>query len=115
LGTTENDVATEISLKRILVWLAVIFVIVSIWADPRGTAQSVGPFLSDVGHFLQQVFAKVAAFLSGLWEDAVRIAEDGCPPSAGFGGREIRKWRRPWGPEPFTYLSQRVAKNFVQS
>jgi hypothetical protein len=59
-------VATEISLKKILVWLAVIFVIVSIWGDPSGTAQSVGPFLSDVGHFLTQVFEKIAAFLSGL-------------------------------------------------
>jgi hypothetical protein len=59
-------VAIEISAKRILVWLAVIFVIVSIWGDPRGTGQSVGPFLSDVGHFLTQLLDKIAAFLSGL-------------------------------------------------
>ena len=66
MGHTENDVAAEISLKRILVWLAVIFVIVSIWRDPHGTAQSVGPFLSDVGHFFTQLLNKIAAFLSGL-------------------------------------------------
>ena len=56
----------NIDIWKILVWLAVIFVIVSIWVDPHGTSQSIGEFLGDVGHFLAQVIDKTATFIGGL-------------------------------------------------
>ena len=54
------------SLKQILVWLIVAFVLVSIWNDPRGTASAAGPFLGDVGHFLSEAFRRIAEFFGGL-------------------------------------------------
>ena len=54
------------SLKQILIWLAVAFVIVSIWNDPQGTGSAAGPFLGDVGHFLTEAFRRIAQFFGGL-------------------------------------------------
>jgi hypothetical protein len=56
----------NIDLKKILVWLAIAFIIVSIWVDPRGSSQSIGAFLGDVGHFLSELIFKTATFISGL-------------------------------------------------
>jgi len=58
--------ATQVSTKRILIWLAVGFVIVSIWQHPQTTSQEMGNFLGDVGHFFVVLIDKVAQFLSGL-------------------------------------------------
>ena len=58
--------ATTITTKRILIWLAVAFIIVSIWQHPQTTSQEMGNFLGDVGHFLITVMDKIAQFLSGL-------------------------------------------------
>jgi len=58
--------ATTITTKRILIWLAVAFIIVSIWQHPQTSSQEMGNFLGDVGHFLITVIDKVAQFLSGL-------------------------------------------------
>jgi hypothetical protein len=58
--------ATTITTKRILVWLAVAFIIVSIWQHPQTTSQEMGNFLGEVGHFLTTVIDKLAQFLSGL-------------------------------------------------
>jgi hypothetical protein len=58
--------ATQVTGKRILVWLAVAFVIVSIWQQPQSTSQAMGNFLGDVGHFLVVLIDKIAQFLSGL-------------------------------------------------
>jgi nitric oxide reductase large subunit len=58
--------ATQVSTKRILIWIAVGFVIVSIWQHPQTTSQEMGNFLGDVGHFFVVVIDKVAEFLSGL-------------------------------------------------
>jgi len=58
--------ATTITTKRILIWLAVAFIIVSIWQHPQTSSQEMGNFLGDVGHFLITVIDKFAQFLSGL-------------------------------------------------
>ena len=55
----------EVVLQKLLL-LVLLFLIVSIWADPEGTSRRVGSFLGDVGHFLLQVLDTVAEFLSFL-------------------------------------------------
>jgi hypothetical protein len=56
----------KITWKGIFATLAVTFVIVFVWRDPRGASAAIGPFLGDVGHFLAALLDKTAAFLSGL-------------------------------------------------
>jgi hypothetical protein len=55
----------EVILQRLVV-LVLLFVVVSIWADPEGTARQVGSFLGDAGHFLLQVLDTAAEFLGFL-------------------------------------------------
>jgi hypothetical protein len=54
------------NVKKILVYLALAFVIVSIWRDPEGSADAAGAFLSSVGSFFADLIDKSAAFLKGL-------------------------------------------------
>jgi hypothetical protein len=56
----------KITWKGIFLLLAVTFVIVFIWTDPRGAGAALGPFLADVGHFLAAFFQKTSEFLSSL-------------------------------------------------
>ncbi len=58
--------ATTITTKRVLIWLVVAFIIVSIWQQPQTASQEIGNFLGDVGRFLILVFQKLAEFLSGV-------------------------------------------------
>jgi hypothetical protein len=55
-----------IDLKRILLWLVVIFVIVSAWHDPYRSASSIGTFLGSLAHFLGLVVYAFALFVGGL-------------------------------------------------
>jgi uncharacterized membrane protein YkgB len=59
LGGSEH-VLTKLAL------LAVLFVVVSIWVDPEGTAEQVGAFLAGAGRFVLEVLAVAAAFLGSL-------------------------------------------------
>jgi len=54
------------NVKKILIYLAVGFVVVSVWRDPSGSADAAGSFLSSVGSFFAAVIDKGAAFLKGL-------------------------------------------------
>jgi hypothetical protein len=55
-----------ISLKQGLVYLAIAFVIVSIWNNPDNSSESMGAFLGDVGHFFNTFVDKSAQFIGGL-------------------------------------------------
>jgi len=54
------------TLKKLLVYLAITFVVVSVWRDPAGSADVAGKFLGSVGSFFSTVVAKGGKFLKGL-------------------------------------------------
>ena len=54
------------NIKKILVYLSLAFVIVSVWRDPAGSANAAGDFLATVGTFFSSVIDKGSAFLKGL-------------------------------------------------
>ena len=54
------------TVKKILVYLSLAFVIVSVWSDPSGSAEAAGNFLHSVGGFFSAAIDKGSAFLKGL-------------------------------------------------
>ena len=54
----------KITLKQILLWLIIAFIIVFIWNDPAGAGTAIGNFFHDVGHFFSNLFNKFADFIS---------------------------------------------------
>jgi hypothetical protein len=54
------------TVKKILVYLALTFVVVSVWHDPSGSASVAGDFLHSVGGFFSSVIDKGSQFLKGL-------------------------------------------------
>lgn len=53
-------------LKQGLIYLALAFVIVSIWRDPSSSSDSMGSFLGDTGDFFAQALEKGSEFFSHL-------------------------------------------------
>lgn len=53
-------------LKQGLIYLALAFVIMSIWNDPGSSSDSMGSFLGDTGHFFSQALDKGAEFFGDL-------------------------------------------------
>jgi hypothetical protein len=58
----------KINAKQVLIYLAIAFVLVSIWKAPEATAQSAGDFLGATGGFLADVLDKGLSFVQGLFE-----------------------------------------------
>ena len=58
----------KINVKKLLLWLVIAFVIVSIYNNPEDSGDSVGAFLGDVGSFASTVVDRTAAFIGGLGE-----------------------------------------------
>ena len=56
----------KIDLKKLLLYLVIAFVIVSIWKDPSGSAKTAGTFLGNVGNFLVAQIDKGSSFIKGL-------------------------------------------------
>ncbi len=54
------------TVKKILVYLALAFVVVSVWRDPAGSASAAGDFLHSVGGFFSTLIDKGSSFLKGL-------------------------------------------------
>ena len=54
------------TVKKILVYLALTFVVVSVWHDPAGSASVAGEFLHSVGGFFSALIGKGSKFLKGL-------------------------------------------------
>lgn len=54
------------TVKKILVYLALAFVVVSVWRDPAGSANAAGDFLHSVGGFFSTLIDKGSSFLKGL-------------------------------------------------
>ena len=58
----------KITLRQVLLWLTIAFIILFIWNDPAGAGDAIGAFFSDVGSFFTNLFNKVASFVSS-WSD----------------------------------------------
>lgn len=54
------------TLKKVLLWLIIAFVIVSIWQSPEGAAGVAGNFLGSVGNFFSAVIDRSARFIRNL-------------------------------------------------
>jgi hypothetical protein len=58
----------EMSWTRALLFIAALFVLVSIWQNPSGTANAFGDFLGTVGSWLEDALDKSTEFIRGLTE-----------------------------------------------
>ena len=56
----------NVDLKKLLVYLVIAFVIVSVWKDPSGSAKTAGTFLGNVGNFFVALIDKGSSFIKGL-------------------------------------------------
>ncbi len=54
------------TVKKVLVYLSLAFVVVSVWRDPSASAGAAGGFLHSVGGFFSAAIDKGSAFLKGL-------------------------------------------------
>ena len=53
-------------LKRIFLLTAGLFLLLSIWNNPSGTANSFGDFLGNVGSWVEDAIDKSTEFVQGL-------------------------------------------------
>jgi hypothetical protein len=58
----------EMSWTRALLFIAGLFVLVSIWQNPSGTADAFGDFLGTVGSWLEDALDRGTEFVRGLTE-----------------------------------------------
>lgn len=54
------------TLKKVMLWLVVAFVIVSIWNNPVDSANAAGDFLGSIGGFFADIIDKTSVFLRNL-------------------------------------------------
>jgi hypothetical protein len=54
------------AIARIALYLLLAFLVIQLWQDPTGAAQSTMDFISGVGHFFASLFDKIGQFVSGL-------------------------------------------------
>jgi hypothetical protein len=52
--------------KRVFLLTAAVFVLVSLWNNPTGTANAFGDFLGEVGGFLEDAIDKFSEFFRSL-------------------------------------------------
>lgn len=57
------------TLKKLVLYLSVAFVVISIWRDPSGSADAAGEFLGSVGGFFSTLIDKLSEFFKGLGDD----------------------------------------------
>ncbi len=58
----------KINIKQLLIYLAIAFVLVSIWKQPDQSARSASDFLGGIGSFVGQLVDKSATFVKGLFK-----------------------------------------------
>lgn len=56
----------NVPLGKIILYLIIAFVVVSIWKDPAGSADAAGAFLSSLGRFFHTLGGKASTFLKNL-------------------------------------------------
>lgn len=52
--------------KKLLIYLSLAFVVISIWTDPAGSAGAAGSFFHSVGGFCSTAITKGSSFLKNL-------------------------------------------------
>jgi hypothetical protein len=57
----------KISVRSILVYLTIAFVLVAIWNNPTATGQAVGDFFGALGSWLLDLLNKLATFVQSLF------------------------------------------------
>ena len=60
----------KITVKQLLLWLTIAFLIVFIWNDPAGAGTAIGNFFHDVGSFFTDLFNKFADFITSWSSDS---------------------------------------------
>ncbi len=56
----------NVSIGKIILYLIIAFVVVSIWKDPQGSADAAGIFLSSVGRFFHTLGSKTSTFVKNI-------------------------------------------------
>lgn len=56
------------TVKKLLIYLVIAFVVVSIWQNPEGAATAASNFLGSVGAFFSELIERTATFVEGLFE-----------------------------------------------
>jgi hypothetical protein len=54
------------TVKKVLLYLIVAFLIVSVWRNPIDSAHAAGHFLAAVGDFFASLIEKIATFITNL-------------------------------------------------
>ena len=54
------------TLKKILTYLSIAFVVISVWTDPQGSVSAAENFLNSVGGFCSTAITKGTVFLKNL-------------------------------------------------
>ncbi|HEY4333924.1 MAG TPA: hypothetical protein VGM78_15190 [Ilumatobacteraceae bacterium] len=54
------------TIKKLIIYLSLAFVVVSVWHDPAGSATAAGDFFHAVGTFGSLALHKCATFLKGV-------------------------------------------------
>lgn len=54
------------TLKKILLYLVIAFIVVSIWQNPESAANAAGDFLGSVGNFFSELIDRTATFIENL-------------------------------------------------
>jgi hypothetical protein len=54
------------TIKKVLLYLVIAFIVVSIWRSPEDSAHAAGHFLGAVGNFFAALVEKLASFVKGL-------------------------------------------------
>lgn len=54
------------TLKRVLMWSAVLFALLTVWNDPAGAGRAATGLIDDLGQFSATVIDKTGAFLRAV-------------------------------------------------
>jgi lauroyl/myristoyl acyltransferase len=54
------------TVKKVLLWLVITFVVVSVWTNPENAAQTAGDFLGTVAGFFSDLVDRTSRFITNL-------------------------------------------------
>lgn len=64
-GPAVNAINLDI-VKKLFATLVALFLVVSFWSDPSGSAATLGAFLNEVGMFFSTIIDKAVAFVRAV-------------------------------------------------
>ena len=66
IGRPGGRIVSVVTIRKFGSTIVVMFLIISFWSNPSGSAVAFGEFLADVGGFFSTVINKSAEFTQGL-------------------------------------------------